>query len=498
MVESSVKSVAIIGAGASGAITAAAFAAEQHYAIIKVFERRESAGGTWIYDPDPNPAFKPVPGALPTEIDPALEIPDSLPSVTSPTLQERHDKTPIYADLTTNVPDIAMSFSDLAFSYGPFTPHWVPRQYIEHYFSYHKIDSNLVLNTTVEDVSRLPSPAAKVGAKDRWQLTLRRYDAALHRDSWWQEQFDAVIIANGHYAIPFVPQVVGLTSYISSYPERIIHSKSYRTPYAYASKNVLVIGNSSSGHDVVTSLLQAAHLPVYVSRRSRSRWEGDTPPPGVVWKPTVAEYLPDGAILFSDGSILTEIDAVIYCTGYKPSFPFWNSKVNGRTLWDYQQDRLIGSYQHTFFRDYPTLGIVGLPRVLTFRSFEYQAVALARAFSGRNAVPLPSEKEMVRWERDRESLVTREGRRFHDILYENAETNSWENGETMVWFQALYDLAGLPLLGGGGRCPPILGEETRWAIEHLRKYPDPDQQNGEEKEWEMVQRAPRKDLLHFI
>jgi hypothetical protein len=23
-------------------------------------------------------------------------------------------------------------------------------------------------------------------------------------DEWWQEEFDAVIVANGHYAVPFV------------------------------------------------------------------------------------------------------------------------------------------------------------------------------------------------------------------------------------------------------------------------------------------------------
>lgn len=89
-----------------------------------------------------------------------------------------------------------MSFSDSRFSYGPFPPHWVPRQYIANYFSQHRTDSLLVLNTTVEDVSKLPD--------DRWRLTLRRYDAVKHVDAWWQEEFDAVVIANGHYAVPYV------------------------------------------------------------------------------------------------------------------------------------------------------------------------------------------------------------------------------------------------------------------------------------------------------
>lgn len=90
-----------------------------------------------------------------------------------------------------------MSFSDSRFAYGPFPPHWVPRQYIANYFSLHRTDSLLVLNTTVEDLSRLPG-------NDRWKLTLRRYDSVRHVDVWWEEEFDAVIIANGHYSVPYV------------------------------------------------------------------------------------------------------------------------------------------------------------------------------------------------------------------------------------------------------------------------------------------------------
>jgi cation diffusion facilitator CzcD-associated flavoprotein CzcO len=96
-----------------------------------------------------------------------------------------------------------MAFSDIEFAYGPFVPHNIPRQYIEGYFSAHKLDnsSNLVLNTTVEDVSLITS--SKKG-HERWKLTLRKYDAVQQHDEWWEEIFDAVVLANGHYAVPFV------------------------------------------------------------------------------------------------------------------------------------------------------------------------------------------------------------------------------------------------------------------------------------------------------
>jgi hypothetical protein len=204
----------------------------------------------------------------------------------------------------------------------------------------------------------------------------------------------------------------------------------------------------------------------------------------------VTEYRSDGTIVFADGSIL-QVDKVIYCTGYKPSYPFWDEAANGRPLYDHGADVLINSYQHTFIDDFPTIGFVGLPRVLTFRSFEYQAIALARLWSCRNSVQLPTMKERDRWRRQRAIICMKERRKFHQI--------EWETGETMAWFQFLFDLSGLPLLEGPGRCPPVLDQKTRWAINHVKKYPEPgkDDIDRDEAEWVMIERSD-KDLLHFI
>jgi hypothetical protein len=270
----------------------------------------------------------------------------------------------------------------------------------------------------------------------------------------------------------------------------------------------LVIGNSASGHDVTAELVSTAHLPVYQSRRSASRWDGDTPPEGIAWKPIIKSFLPSGRIVFEDETYLDDIDTVIYSTGYLPSYPFWNEKVNGRPLWDYQKNRILKGYHHTFFQDFKTLAIVGLPRTLTFRSFEYQAIALARLWSGRNSVGLPPVEEQIRWEKEREKERKARGVKFHDV--------TWEGGETFEWLDSFYLIAGLRALSGEGRTPPVLGADVRWAIEHLRKYPEPgkDPKDGKDEEkslemngieglendenWVLVRRGERKDLLHFI
>lgn len=83
----------------TGVIAATALKAEDVFKTIRVFERREAPGGTWIYDPDPGDM--PIhPGKLPPEIDRPLDVPDNLPAVAPPSPQYRYDKTPIYAELT--------------------------------------------------------------------------------------------------------------------------------------------------------------------------------------------------------------------------------------------------------------------------------------------------------------------------------------------------------------------------------------------------------------
>lgn len=178
-----------------GAAAAAALDAEDYFDTIKVFEKRACPGGVWNYDPDPG--HLPLdPGALPPSLDPAISVPEKLPCTQPPLKQNRFDQTPLYEGLLTNVPDVAMCFSDFPFPYGPFVEGHVPKQYVQSYFSLHRIDSLVVYSTTVEDLSRLP--------EDRWKLVLRRHDAARKVDEWWEEEFDAVVLANGHYAVPYV------------------------------------------------------------------------------------------------------------------------------------------------------------------------------------------------------------------------------------------------------------------------------------------------------
>jgi cation diffusion facilitator CzcD-associated flavoprotein CzcO len=82
-------------------------------------------------------------------------------------------------------------------------------------------------NTTVE-------LAEKVGKE--WVLTLRKSAPGEEQDFWWQEKFDALVVANGHYSIPFIPNVTGLLEAEKLFPGTVEHSKSYRGPGSYSGK----------------------------------------------------------------------------------------------------------------------------------------------------------------------------------------------------------------------------------------------------------------------
>lgn len=72
-------------------------------------------------------------------------------------------------------------------------------------------------NTTVENVG-------KIG--DQWKVTLRKSGAS--SDYWWVEYFDAVVVASGHYWVPYIPAIEGLEAFEKLRPGSVLHSKHFR------------------------------------------------------------------------------------------------------------------------------------------------------------------------------------------------------------------------------------------------------------------------------
>lgn len=184
----------------------------------------------------------------------------------------------------------------------------------------------------------------------------------------------------------------------------------------------------------MTDLASIVKGPLYLSQRGKNPLldEGWTLP-GVVTKPPIRRITANngGTIEFEDGSTVEGFDRIIFGTGYRLSYPFLIP--NPVT----PQNRLAGFYQHVFNIADPSLTVVGqVKAALSFRVYEYQAVAVARFLAGRAILPPVTEQK--EWEVKRLEYKGPTNN-FHEIKPDLEEYFTW-----------LRNLAGKPAEGTKG------------------------------------------------
>ncbi|KIW12674.1 hypothetical protein PV08_09952 [Exophiala spinifera] len=439
--------VAVIGTGPSGIAATKALSDENIFDRVRVFERRDRIGGTWNYDPVPDPFSTGLNGQL------KRSLPSHFPHSAPLTAEDTSGRTGLYDTLDSNVGAKVMAFTHTPLPdinsaasierYGrdnPTRPFRVVAHYLEDVFRdyYHLVS----FNTSVERVEKV---------NGKWVLTLRRSDHILRgerREYWWQETFDAVVVATGHYNIPAVPQVSGLREAYAARPEAFEHSKAYRSPDDYVGKKVIVVGGNVSAADIVADIQGAVSGPLFLAQRGVNEFfKPAFQLPNVVTKPQLKEIKSTTKgieVEFGDGTKVSGVDKVIFATGYRLSYPFLSPDPVT------PNNRLAGFYQHLFKIGDPSLTVIGqLKAGISFRVYEYQAVAVARYFAGREAKPLPPPSEQDLWETKR--LETKgPGINFHELRLEWPE-----------YYGFLVDLAGPAAAGSFGyELPPW---QDKWA-----------------------------------
>lgn len=393
-----VSSVAIVGAGPSGLVALDALVRENNFDVIKVFERRPEAGGCWVYfDAKPDPLGDvTLLAARKLETEP---IPESLPTHTAKSLARRFMDTATYSYLETNVEAEAMEFSEERFPLGgsqasvdkygestPFRHHLVIKNWIQDLYKKKGYHDKIHFNTSVEMCTLVDGKRS---------LVLRKFGD--DQDYVWEERFDAVVVACGHYDVPYVPDFPGLQQFVDHSSRTVIHSKAFRGPQEFANKKVVVVGASVSAMDAVRDLLH--HCEVISSRKSSSG-------PHIHFGSIAFEHplvesrgqitscdAETGTLHFEDGTSTSGVDAIIFGTGFSFSFPFLPEL-------DLSHNRVHNLYQHIFKIGDPTLVFVGaITPGLTFKAYEWQAVAAAKVLAGRST--LPSIAAQKKWEQDR-------------------------------------------------------------------------------------------------
>ncbi|KAG1877752.1 hypothetical protein DFJ58DRAFT_752571 [Suillus subalutaceus] len=414
------KRICIIGAGPGGlaalkVISESAFFKSGKWSVI-AYETREKVGGVWL------PA-------------PPVADPYNAPM------------TPLYDSLTTNLPHPTMAYT--SYSFPPETPLFpsahVVQTYLESYAAYFNLMSLIKFDTTVLDA--------------RWEST--QWTVTLSNGGHFA--YDHLIVANGHYHLPRIPEVPGLADWMEN--GRASHSAWYRKPDFLGDK-ILVVGGGPSGQDIVASMRTVSSVVVH------SVAAPDTPANdagNLIQRGRLIELKANGQVVFDDGTTEDNIDHCILATGYHMHFPFLEgaSMINKNIPPDFPPlppGELFNSTYHVFplakhlfplQAQYPisSIAFMGLLiRVAPFPLMEAQAYAIMRVFSDPSSLdpvtetvdiitradkirhagastPLDIAKAWFRFDREDQW-------NYRDALYQFAQGM----GSGTTAYQRLYDL----------------------------------------------------------
>lgn len=347
----------IIGAGSSG--IAAAKALLDRGIPFDCFEKSDQVGGNWVFG-------------------------------------NRNGMSAAYRDLFINVSRERMAYADFPMpeSYPDFPHHTHIKEYFDNYVDRFGLREHITFETGVEHASRREDGV--------WEVRL---------DTGQTREYDALLVANGHHWDARWPEPAfpGADTFTGTQ----LHAHSYVDNSLFAGKDVVVLGMGNSAMDIaVESSYVAANtylsarkgawiIPKYVfgkpvdqlpnnprvpfairQRMIHQTIKTITGPPeryglpkpdhkfgeshptvsgrildriahGTIEpKPNIAS-LAGETVRFVDGSEI-HADVVVYCTGYKISFPFFDEGFLAAP------DNHIELFRRVFHPDIPGLYFIGL------------------------------------------------------------------------------------------------------------------------------------------
>ena len=393
---------AIIGAGASG-ITAAK-ALHEHGLPFDCYEASDRVGGNWVFG-------------------------------------NKNGMSAAYRDLYINTSRERMQFSDFPMpsSYPDFPHHTQIAAYFEDYVDHFGFRERIRFETAIAK--------ARQREDGTWELT----DS--HGES---HDYDMLVVANGHHWDQRWPEPAFPGS--EDFQGIQMHAHQYRDNTSLAGKDVVVLGMGNSAMDIAVESSHVArsthlaarrgawilpkylfgkpmdqisnvpHVPhwlharvteliirLHVGRPERyglpkpdHRFGGSHPTVSgrildrvihgaITPRPNIAQLGPDW-VQFADGERV-HADVVIYCTGYKISFPFFDEGFLTTP------DNRIDLYRRVFPPRNPSLAFVGLlqPIGAIMPLAEAQSQWIAEYLRGEYR--LPSVRAM-------EAAIVREGKRM--------------------------------------------------------------------------------------
>jgi len=205
-----VHSIGIIGAGLSGIVTAKT-CLEYGYEV-KLFEKEAELGGVWA-------------------------------------------ASRRYAGVTTQNTKDTYSFSD--FPMPKYFPEWPGGEQVQSYLSAYARKFN------VFSLIRCSHEVTGIDFQDdKWIITGKNAGVQ------FTEFTDFLIICNGTFSDPFIPELPGMDSFVNAGGE-VLHSTQFHTTEISRGKRIIVVGYSKSAHDVVTAASATAASAHLVFREAK-------------------------------------------------------------------------------------------------------------------------------------------------------------------------------------------------------------------------------------
>lgn len=387
--------ICIIGAGPSG-ITTAKNLLQQGLTNFTVFEKNRRLGGNWFFD----------------ENNEHSSVYETTHIISSRFLSQFED-----FDLPGNCSD--------------YPSHVQMLKYFDDYAQHFGINKFIQFNTWVEKVTPISG--------NQWLV--------IYNDTHGQQEaiFDYVLVANGHHWDPVTPD------YCGKFSGELLHSHQYKKAAPFKNKRVLVVGGGNSACDIAVEIARISSQTCISMRRghhifpkfilgkptdiafSLIRWmpsslkqlftagfiriiqgryskyhleKPDSKP--LETHPTINSellyFIRHGKILprrgidrfdgksvhFVDGS-QEEFDTIIFATGYKISFPFFDQK-----LIEFSGLINIPLYRKMMHPKFDNLYFIGLfqPQGCIWPLADYQAKIAAKLISGDLKRPANLERKI--------------------------------------------------------------------------------------------------------
>ncbi|PKQ70692.1 NAD(P)-binding domain-containing protein [Raineya orbicola] len=385
--------VCIIGAGSSGIVACKVL--QENNIPFDCYEKGSGIGGNWRYMND-------------------------------------NGMSSSYRSLHINTSKKVMAYSDFPMpeDYPDYPSHYQIMEYFESYVNHFGFRDKIRFKTGVERVEKLSDGS--------YEVTL---------DNGEKKIYTAVMVASGHHWKPRYPNFEG------EFNGLILHSHDYKTPDIFQGhKNVVVVGFGNSAVDIACEAARTSTGKVIISTRSgayvlpkyilgkpfdtlnkysvewlpmwfkrgllsfclwvaRGKQENYGIPkpkrPLLSEHPTISQdlfslaghgkvhikpniqKLAGDTIIFEDGS-QEKADVLIYATGYKIAFPFFD-----KNFLNAEETNEVSLYKHVIHPEHKNLFFIGLVQPLgaIMPLAEVQSEWVARILKGKSK--LPSKEAML-------------------------------------------------------------------------------------------------------